>query len=226
MKPYLLLLAAASSALLASCAIENKSGGGLAAYNAYDRPAKLPTNPNNVRVKVSLNTGITYVMEGDTPLLVMPVGIGKAGTATPSGNFRIFGKNHYRRANTHGLASRNGMVRRTYLRDRKSGETFTGTPMPYWCEFKPAYGFHTGWIRPYPHTSGCIRMHHNIAPKFFRLVRNGTPVNIARSQPEDATHGREILTGYRPNSESLTDHPLDYYLTNRYFTDHKEPKFD
>lgn len=227
MKPHLLILAAASTAFLTSCAIENNSvSARQAAYNAYDRPAKLPANPANVRVKVSLKTGITYVMEGDKPLLVMPVGIGKAGTATPSGNFRIFGKNHYRRANTHGFASRNGMIRRSYLRNRKSGETFTGTPMPYWCEFKPAYGFHTGWIRPYPHTNGCIRMHHNIAPKFFRIVRNGTPVNIASSQPEDATHGREILTGYRPNAEGLTDHPLDYYLTQRYFTEHKEPKFE
>jgi len=226
---YASLIAIVLPLLVASCA-NQQAGSSVAArqaaYNAYDRPAKLPNNPANVRVKVSLATGITYVMEGDRPLLVMPVGIGKAETPTPQGNFRMFGKNHYRRANTHGFAKQGNQIRRTYLRERKPGESFVGTPMPYWCEFKPAYGFHTGWIRPYPHTNGCIRMHHNIAPKFFRIVQNGTPVNIARTQPEDATLGKEILNGYRPNSEGLVDHPLDYYLTNRYFTDHKEPKFE
>jgi lipoprotein-anchoring transpeptidase ErfK/SrfK len=221
------VVSAAAAILLASCA--NQQDGSVAArqaaYNAYDRPAKLPNNPANVRVKVSLSTGITYVMEGDRPLLVMPVGVGKAATPTPTGNFRIYGKNHTRRANTHGFAIQGDQIRRTYLRDRRAGERFVGTPMPYWSEFKVAYGFHTGWIRPYPHTNGCIRMHHNIAPKFFRIVGNGTPVNIAQTQPEDATLGREIMAN-RPSAEGLVDHPLDYYLTNRYFTDHKEPKFE
>jgi hypothetical protein len=30
------------------------------------------------------------------------------------------------------------------------------------------------------------------APKFYALVRNGTPVNIAETQPEDATLGPKI----------------------------------
>ena len=219
--------AALTTAFFTSCALEDQSvAARQAAYNAYDRPATLPTNPANVRVKVSLDAGITYVMEGDKPLLVMPVGVGRADKPTPTGNFRIYGKNHKRRANTHGFAVRNGQIRRTFLRDVQSGERFVGTPMPYWTEFRTAYGFHTGWIRPYPHTNGCLRMHHNIAPKFFRIVQNGTPVNIARTQPEDATLGREILNGYRPNAEGLVDHPLEYYLTDRYFTDHKEPTFN
>ena len=222
------LMASAATILLASCALENSSSSaGLARYNAYDRPAKLPTNPSNVRVKVSLNTAIAYVMEGDTPLLVMPVGVGKPESPTPQGSFRIFHKNHHRRANTHGIALNkgNGTIRRTWARDVRSGDNFIGTPMPYWCEFKPAYGFHIGWVRPDPSTHGCIRMHHNLAPKFFRIVSVGTPVHIARSQPEDATHGREIMAN-RPNAAGLPDKPLEYYRTNQYFTDHKTPVFE
>lgn len=226
MKHIHLLAAAISTVFLASCAIQDNSATArLAAYNAYDRPATLPTNTQNVRVKVSLSTSMVYVMEGNKPLLVMPVGVGKPETRTPTGNFRIFNKNHHRRANTHGFATRDGQIRRTWLRDRKPGESFTGTPMPYWCEFKPAYGFHIGWIRPYPHTHGCIRMHHNIAPKFFRIVSVGTPVSIANSHPEDATFGKEVMAN-RPNSEGLPDRPLEYYLTDKYFTDHKTPKFE
>jgi len=194
-----------------------------AAYNAYDVPARLPQNPANVRVKVSLDKGITYVMEGDAPLLVMPVGVGKASTPTPQGHFRIYHKEHRRRANTHGLAVRGDEIRRTYRRDLRAGERFVGTPMPYWTEFRTAYGFHTGWIRPYGHTHGCIRMHHNVAPKFFRIVPNGAPVHIARTQPEDETLGRDLR--WPPSAEGLVDHPLSYYLIDRYFTDHKKPVF-
>lgn len=220
-----LFISSALTLLFASCALENQSTAArLAAYNAYDRPATLPTNPKNVRVKVSLNTSIAYVMEGDKPLLVMPIGVGKPETRTPTGSFRIFNKNHHRRANTHGIALNGDTIRRTWTKDVKPGDKFIGTPMPYWCEFKPAYGFHIGWIRPYPHTNGCLRMHHNIAPKFFRIVSVGTPVHIAQSQPEDATLGREIIAT-RPNSEGLPDRPLEYYRTNQYYSDHKTPTF-
>jgi hypothetical protein len=39
------------------------SGSGLAAYDAYDRPAPPPSNPNHVRVKVSLSKQGAYRME-------------------------------------------------------------------------------------------------------------------------------------------------------------------
>jgi hypothetical protein len=58
---------------------------------------------------------------------------------------------------------------------------------------------------------------------FFRLVRNGTPVNIALTQPEDSTLGKDFP--WPPSAESLTDHPNSYYLSDKYFTDHKPPTF-
>ncbi len=209
---------------VASCANQGNSvSARQAAYLSYDRPAKLPSNPSNVRVKVSISKGLAYVMEGGEPLLVMPVGVGKAQTPTPKGTFRIYSKEQFRRANTHGLAYKDGQIRRAYLRDRKAGESFKGTPMPYWCEFKSAYGFHTGWIRPVPHTNGCLRMHQNIAPKFFRIVQSGTPVNIADRQPEDETLGKNFA--WPPSADGLSDHENSYYLTDKYFSDHKTPSF-
>ena len=84
-KPSLVLAAAASlAALLSSCNVQS-GGGGLAAYHAYDLPTKLPSNPNNVRVKVSLSKQRAYVMEGSTMLLAMPVSVGTPATPTPSG---------------------------------------------------------------------------------------------------------------------------------------------
>jgi hypothetical protein len=221
--PLLLAGALAAAFLASSCSTTTTTGSGLAAYHAYDRPAKLPANPNNVRVKVSLSKQRTYVMEGDEMLLVMPVAVGAPGSATPAGSFRIFNKEAKRRANTHGFAYNGSQVKRSMLSSRPVGWSFKGTPMPYWCEFKPAYGFHTGWVKHHPSTHGCIRMHENLAPKFFRLVSVGTPVNIAYSQPEDATHGNIPLP---PDAGPLPDYDASMYLGDGYFKQHKTPEYD
>lgn len=200
----------------------------LAKYRAYDRPATLPTNPSNVRVKVSLSNQMVYVLEGSKPLLVMPVSIGKPAKPTPKGNFRIYGKNHYRRANTHGYAYKGTPenpigAHKVLLKHFPAGYKFKGTPMPYWSEFKSGYGFHTGWLKPYPTSSGCIRMHENVAPKFFRLIKNGTPVNISQSQAEDATLGRNVSRP--PNADPLPGYPAKLRMSNKIFTHHKTPTY-
>src|SRR2546425_35122 len=69
---------------------------------------------------------------------------------------------------------------------------YVGYPMGYWCEFAPAYGFHQGYVHLHPRTHGCIRLHGEAAPKFFALVKIGTPVNIAMSQPQDDTVGPKV----------------------------------
>ena len=51
----------------------------------YDVVAYKPRNPGNVRVKVSLQNRMVYVMEGNRPLLVTPTTIGKPGATTPTG---------------------------------------------------------------------------------------------------------------------------------------------
>jgi hypothetical protein len=218
----LTLAAALAIVVIAPSCSTSTGGSGLAAYRAYDLPTKLPKNPDNVRVKVSLSKQRVYVMEGSEMLLAMPVSVGTAAKPTPSGNFTIFNKEAKRRANTHGYAYKGDQVQQTYLAKRPAGWSFKGTPMPYWCEFKPAYGFHTGWVKHHPCTHGCIRMHENLSPKFFRLVKHGTRVNIAYSQPEDATHGNIPLP---PDAGPLPDYPSSMYISDEYFTHHKKPTY-
>ena len=221
--PIRFAAAAFAATLFSACSISQPAGSGLAAYHGYDRPTQLPSNPGAVKVKVSLSKQRTYVMEGSKVLLVMPVSVGAAGTPTPSGNFTIFNKEAKHRANTHGYAYKGDQVKQTFLAKKPAGWSFKGTPMPYWCEFKPNYGFHTGWIKHSPCTHGCIRMHENLAPKFFRLVKVGTPVSIARSQPEDATLGNIPLP---PDSGPLPDYTGSMYTGDGYFSQHKAPKYD
>jgi len=195
---------------------------GLGRYHAYDLPTQLPSNPNNVRVKVSLSKQRAYVMEGSTMLLAMPVSIGTPATPTHPGSYTIFAKEQKHRANTHGYAYSGSQVKQTFLANKPAGWSFNGTPMPYWCEFAPNYGFHTGWLKHTPCTHGCIRMHENLSPKFFRIVRLGTPVNIAYSQAEDATYGNIPLP---PDAGPLPDYPGSMYVGDGYFSQHKTPVY-
>ena len=219
---YLPLALAAATVTLTSC-VSTGLNPNVAAYRAFDVPASLPTNPSAVRVKVSISNQAVYVMEGDKPLMVAPVSVGTSGSPTPKGNFRIFNKEHEHRANTHGYSYNGNDIRKGYLSQRPSGWNFKGTPMPYWCEFSPAYGFHTGWMKPYPCTRGCLRMHENVSPKFYRLVSHGTPVNIANSQPEDRTIGRNLP--HPPDAQPLPDYLGTFYLGDGYFTHHKSPNY-
>lgn len=222
-KSLLTIAAAASTAALFSSCSNLSSGSGLAAYHAYDRPTKLPKNPNNVRVEVSISKQRAYVMEGSEVLLAMPVSIGSPGSSTPTGSFTIYNKEEKKRANTHGYAYKGSDIRKTMLSSKPAGYSFAGTPMPFWCEFKADYGFHTGWVKHQPCTHGCIRMHENLSPKFYRLVKIGTPVSIAYSQPEDATYGNFPLP---PDAGPLPDYAGTMYTTDGYFKQHTAPKYD
>lgn len=213
---------------LSSCATNNSGGSYSSAnyktYVNYDVPTKLPSNPNNVRVKVSTSKQIVYVMEGNQPLMVMPVSVGKPKSPTPKGNFRIYYKDADRRAQTHGYAT-NGSSYKGYNKSKPApaGWSKKGTPMPYWSEFKSAYGFHTGWLKPYPCTAGCIRMHQNLAPKFFRLVKTGTPVNISTSQPEDATLGAKLKRP--PNADPFPGYSVQDKMSGKVYSLHKKPVY-
>ena len=223
MKKHHLFLLAACALMLPSCS--NTGSSGFEVYDAYERPASRPSEPSAVRVKVSTTRQRVYVMEGDKPLLVMPVSVGvPTHHPTPEGDFRVLKKDRYKRAKNHGFAYSGDEIKETSLSKKPSGWSFKGTPMPYWVEFKPNYGFHTGWIKHEPCTwDGCIRMHHNVAPKFFALVKVGTPISIASSHPEDAKYGSIPLP---PDAGPLPDFPSSFYISGKPFTHHKEPSFE
>src|SRR6202022_3252501 len=174
---------AISCALLSGCTTLTTS-----LSKKYEVVAYKPKNPNAVRVKVSLQSKMVYVMEGNRPLLVTPTTIGKQGATTPTGTFHVFAKIQKKRSNTYGFWS-NGrtVIAGTSGKAPGGGYHYVGYPMAYWVEFKPAYGFHQGAVWPIGHSHGCLRLHPNAAPKFFALVHEGTPVYIAQTQPEDKT---------------------------------------
>ncbi len=186
-----LLALIACTAALSSCAAVKKGNFS----PSFDPPAKAVKNPANVRVKLSTGAQRVYVMEGNEVLLATPCSVGTASTPTPHGNFTIYSK----------VANR-----------RRQSSPGAGYPMTFWMEFKSAYGMHFGWVKPYPCTHGCVRLPIKSAQKIFSMVRTGTPLNIATSQPEDATIGRTLPV---LDDSSLADPPDSYMQSAKVFQD-------
>lgn len=166
----------------------------------FDPQVKAPNNPSAVKVKLSTGAQKLYVVEGDSVLLATPVSVGKAGSPTPHGNFNIYSKQEQR---------------------RRFSNPGAGYPMTYWMEFKPAYGMHWGFVKPYPSTMGCVRMPLKSAKKVFEMVRVGTPVHIASSQPWDSTVGKELPT---LDDGPLPNPPMSYLMSPQVFADAKKGK--
>jgi hypothetical protein len=182
---FILVTAGTSLALLlGGCATGKFAGGG-----AYHVTAYKPNDPSKVRVLVSLSKENVYVMESDRCLMAAAISVGTAAKPTPKGNFTIYSKQEHKRSGSYGFSVQGDRI----VPSTGGGAgRYVGYPMGYWCEFAPAYGFHQGFVHLYPRTHGCIRLHGEAAPKFFALVRIGTPVNIATTQPEDATIGPKV----------------------------------
>jgi lipoprotein-anchoring transpeptidase ErfK/SrfK len=131
--------------------------------------------------------------------MVAATNVGIPSKPTPTGHFRIEHKIADKRSGTYGFWVKGDQaVAGESSHCTLPGGHYVGYPMGFWCEFEPEYGFHQGYVWPIARTHGCLRLHHNVAPKFYSLVRIGTPVDIERTQPEDETLGAHI------------DHPTDY----------------
>jgi hypothetical protein len=166
----------------------------------FDPPVKQPSNPANVKMKLSTGAQRLYVVEGNDVLLATPVSVGKASSPTPHGDYKIYLKTANR---------------------RRISSPGSGYPMTYWMEFKPAYGLHWGFIKPQPSTMGCVRMPLKAAQKTFNLIRVGTPINIATSQPWDATIGKSLPV---LDDSKLPDPPMSYMLSPKVFEDARRGK--
>jgi len=167
----------------------------------FDPPVTQPTKRSNVKVKLSTGAMRVYVVEGDKVLLATPCSIGTAKDPTPLGKYTIYSKQPNR---------------------RRQSSPGAGYPMTYWMEFKPAYGMHWGFVKPYPCTHGCVRLPVKSAKKIFDLVSVGTPIHIATSHPEDQTIGKTLPV---LDDTTLPDPPMSYMLSPKVFADASQGKF-
>lgn len=181
----------------------------------YDPVGYKPKTPSNVRVKVSLQNRMVYVLEGDKPLLVTATAIGLPNKPTPRGNFRVIEKIENKRSGSYGFwVNGSSIIAGTSSECPGGGYHYVGFPMQYWVGFSPGYGLHLGSVWPVPRTHGCLRIHENAARELYEIVRIGTPVNIAQTQPEDATLGKNPP---RPQDYNDPDPPKSVTISSAVF---------
>jgi hypothetical protein len=209
----ILLALAAAAVWLSGCAGTAPRLGG-----TYDAVAYRPHNPENVKVKVSLQNRAVYVMEGDRPLLVTATAIGMPSHPTPTGSFRVYKKIAQKRSGSYGFSVSGSQI--VPVEASRATGRYVGYPMAWWVEFAPAYGFHEGSVWPMPRTHGCLRLHKNVAPKFYELVRMGTPVIVSQTQPEDSTIGRNLK---RPSDYADPDPPASVMISPSIFSTPRQP---
>ena len=186
------LLLAAAFFLLPACTTMVPQG-------KYSVTAFKPRNPDKVVMKLSLATQNLYVKEGDRLLMAAQGCVGKPDSPTPIGNFHITDK---------------------IKNKRRVSQPDAGYPMAYWCEFQPAYGFHEGFVHPRPRTHGCVRLHREAAARLYALVKVGTPVSIARTQPEDSQYGQFVRKLDQSNDPNP---PRAYMMSSAWFKDPAGP---
>lgn len=189
----LLCIGVTAGLFLTSCGTPSVSSG------SYRVTAHRPHDPSKVEVKLSTSTQNVYVMEGDRLLMAMQGNVGKSGAETPKGDFTIYSK---------------------IKNKRRISQPDAGYPMAYWCEFKPAYGFHEGFVHSRPRTHGCVRLHREAAARLYALTRIGTPVHIATSLPEDAKYGNLVR---KLDQSRDPDPPRSAMMSESWFRDPPGP---
>lgn len=185
---------------LTSCAVTKK--GPEAHYSTnFDPPLTPPKNRSNLKLKLSTSAQRLYLVEGKEVLLATPCSVGTEKSKTPHGSYRIYNKTRHR---------------------RRISQPGAGYPMTFWMEFKPAYGLHWGFVKPYPCTHGCVRLPIKSAKKIFETIPVGTPIHIASSHPEDETIGKTLP---RLDDGPMPDPPWSYMISSQVFKDADNGKF-
>lgn len=186
---------------LGACTTTSTTSGSRGSF-AYVPSVKQPKNPAAVEVKISTGAQRLYVVEGNDVLLATQVSVGTASDPTPQGRFTIRSKQAER---------------------RRRSQPGAGYPMFFWMEFySAAYGMHWGFVKPYPCTLGCVRMPLNSARAVFNMVRVGTPVHVAPSQPWDSTVGKQVPTF---DDSPLPNPPMSYLMSPKAYQDASQGKF-
>lgn len=158
--------------------------------NTYRNDPLLATaTAENASVEISLSEQRGLLLVNGCIAMDFPVATGKRSHPTPSGEFRIRGKERTYSSNLYGkiVDATGGVVvadADTRTDAPAEGTTFVGASMPYWMRLTDSgLGMHVGHVPGRPASHGCIRLRPNTAARLFKLLKVGTPVVIAEQAP-------------------------------------------
>lgn len=120
-----------------------------------------PEPSGSKHVEINLVTQQGELIQGECVLCIFPVCTGKPSKPTPTGEYRIIGKERYHESNL-----------------------YPNSPMPFFMRLtNDGIGLHQGPMRSKPSSHGCIRLHRSTAQYLFKECPVGTRVTIVRRDP-------------------------------------------
>jgi hypothetical protein len=137
--------------------------------------------PPSIVIKIS-DQKLYYYKAGKL-VGVSPVSTGKDGHASPVGNFKVQKKEKEHASNLYGDfvdGAGTVVVKNVDAKADKAppGTHFQGSSMPWFMQFAPGVGMHTGFLPGVPDSHGCIRLPDKMARIFFNHTPVGTPVSV------------------------------------------------
>lgn len=139
-------------------------------------------------IQIDLSDQKAYLLYNGRAVMESPICSGRAGHATPAGNFQVMQKDLNHVSSIYGkIVDRSGqtVVADADVDMRKPlGTRFVNAPMHYFMQFAPGIGMHAGYLPGYPASHGCVRMPAQNAIAFYQAVSVGAPVVVFGSASE------------------------------------------
>jgi lipoprotein-anchoring transpeptidase ErfK/SrfK len=139
------------------------------------------TGPASIIIKIGEQK--VYYYKGGKLVAVSACSTGKEGHDSPVGRFSIRKKEEKHASNLYGdFVDAAGVVVVKNVDAKKdkapAGTHFQGSSMPWFMEFAPGVGMHTGFLPGVPDSHGCIRLPDRMAKIFYQNTPTGTPVTV------------------------------------------------
>ncbi len=137
------------------------------------------------RIVINIPQQKLFYYKGDKLVGISAVSTGREGHDSPVGNFKVQKKEKDHASSLYGDfvdASGKVIVKNvTYKVDvPPPGTHFQGSSMPWFMQFAPGVGMHTGFLPGVPDSHGCIRLPDKMARIFFSVTPVGTPVSVEK----------------------------------------------
>ena len=146
-------------------------------YWAGDEASGCPT------IVIDISDQKLYYSKGGKLVGISAVSTGREGHASPIGHFKVRKKEKEHASSLYGdFVNSSGTVvvkNVDAMKDKPpAGAHFQGSSMPWFMEFAPGVGMHTGFLPGVPDSHGCIRLPDRMARIFFANTPVGTPVIV------------------------------------------------
>jgi len=123
---------------------------------ASAEPASYGGTDGPISIVISIPQQLAYVYRGGMLIAVSTVSTGRAGHATPTGDFTILQKQKFHRSNLYSNAPMPWMQRLTW----------------------DGIALHAGHLPGYPASHGCIRLPNAFARQLFAMTEMGAQVSV------------------------------------------------